>query len=187
MMNEFRDEMKAAADRMDFEKAAEIRNLLDDLRRTTAADQAIRPAVRHHRTPDGGHARAAGGAGDGVSRRSIIECFDISNISITHKVASMVCFAGGKPDRSNYRRYRIRTVAGQDDFASMAEVVRRRYSRVLNDGIRQAQPDRGGRRQGPAKQRASRAGERWDWPTCRSSDWPRSGRKSFARAIRTRW
>src|SRR5208282_370704 len=61
---------------------------------------------------------------------------DISNISTTHKVASMVCFRDGKPDNSNYRRYRIRTVEGQDDFTSMAEVVRRRYSRVLNEGIR---------------------------------------------------
>jgi excinuclease ABC subunit C len=48
----------------------------------------------------------------------------------------MVSFRGGKPDKENYRRYRIRTVEGQDDFASMAEVVRRRYSRVLNEGIR---------------------------------------------------
>ena len=55
MMNEFRTEMKAAADRMDFEKAAEIRNLLDDLRRTTAADQAFRPPVRYHRASDRGH------------------------------------------------------------------------------------------------------------------------------------
>ena len=62
---------------------------------------------------------------------SVMECFDISNISATHVVASMVCFRNGVPDKDNYRRYRIRTVAGQDDFASMAEVVRRRYSRVL--------------------------------------------------------
>src|SRR5207253_1978707 len=45
--------------------------------------------------------------------------------------ASMVCFRDGVPDKDNYRRYRVRTVDGQDDFASMAEVVRRRYSRVL--------------------------------------------------------
>ncbi|HSP45387.1 MAG TPA: helix-hairpin-helix domain-containing protein, partial [Chthoniobacterales bacterium] len=45
--------------------------------------------------------------------------------------ASKVCFRNGVPDKDNYRRYRIRTVEGQDDFASMAEVVRRRYSRVL--------------------------------------------------------
>src|SRR5205809_966113 len=61
----------------------------------------------------------------------VMECFDISNISTTHVVASMVCFRNGVPDKNNYRRYRVRTVAGQDDFASMAEVVRRRYSRVL--------------------------------------------------------
>jgi len=46
-------------------------------------------------------------------------------------VASMVCFRDGVPDKNNYRRYRVRTVEGQDDFASMAEVVRRRYSRIL--------------------------------------------------------
>src|SRR5207245_9526018 len=61
----------------------------------------------------------------------IMECFDISNISATHVVASMVCFRDGAPDKDNYRRYRIRTVEGQDDFASMAEVIRRRYSRIL--------------------------------------------------------
>jgi excinuclease ABC subunit C len=61
----------------------------------------------------------------------VMECFDISNISTTHVVASMVCFRQGVPDKDCYRRYRVRTVQGQDDFASMAEVVRRRYSRVL--------------------------------------------------------
>jgi excinuclease ABC subunit C len=61
----------------------------------------------------------------------VMECFDISNISTTHVVASMVCFRDGMPDKNNYRRYRVRTVEGQDDFASMAEVVRRRYSRIL--------------------------------------------------------
>ena len=69
-----------------------------------------------------------------------MECFDISNISTTHVVASMVCFRSGVPDKNNYRRYRIRTVDGQDDFASMAEVVRRRYSRVLLEA-REVNPD----------------------------------------------
>jgi excinuclease ABC subunit C len=135
MMNEFRTDMKAAADRMDFEKAAEIRNLLDDLRRTTQPTKRFaRQFVTTVRpTEDLTALQEALGMAEPPQ---IIECFDISNISITHKVASMVCFTGGKPDRANYRRYRIRTVEGQDDFASMAEVVRRRYSRVLNDGIR---------------------------------------------------
>jgi excinuclease ABC subunit C len=70
----------------------------------------------------------------------VMECFDISNISTTHVVASMVCFRNGVPDKDNYRRYRIRTVEGQDDFASMAEVVRRRYSRVLLEA-REANPE----------------------------------------------
>jgi excinuclease ABC subunit C len=61
----------------------------------------------------------------------VMECFDISNVSSNHIVASMVRFTNGAPDNQNYRRYRIRTVEGQDDFASMAEVIRRRYSRIL--------------------------------------------------------
>ena len=62
-----------------------------------------------------------------------IEGFDISNISGTFKVASLVSFRNGRPDRANYRRFKIKTVEGQDDFASVAEVVRRRYTRVLKE------------------------------------------------------
>jgi excinuclease ABC subunit C len=69
-----------------------------------------------------------------------MECFDISNVSSNHIVASMVRFTDGKPDNQNYRRYRIRTVQGQDDFASMAEVIRRRYSRILTENS-SAAPD----------------------------------------------
>jgi excinuclease ABC subunit C len=57
-----------------------------------------------------------------------IECFDISNLQGTHTVASMVVFEGGAPKKSDYRRFRIRTVEGSDDFASMSEVLGRRYS-----------------------------------------------------------
>jgi excinuclease ABC subunit C len=60
-----------------------------------------------------------------------MECFDISNISSTHIVASMVQFRNGIPEKKNYRRYRITSTKTQDDFASMAEVVRRRYRRIL--------------------------------------------------------
>jgi excinuclease ABC subunit C len=62
-----------------------------------------------------------------------IEGFDISNISGTFAVASLVSFKNGRPDRANYRRFKIKTVVGQDDFASIAEVVRRRYSRLLTE------------------------------------------------------
>jgi excinuclease ABC subunit C len=56
-----------------------------------------------------------------------MECYDISNIQGTHSVASMVVFEDGKPARDQYRRFRIRTVEGADDFASMAEVLLRRF------------------------------------------------------------
>jgi excinuclease ABC subunit C len=62
-----------------------------------------------------------------------IEGFDISNISGTFAVASLVSFKHGRPDRANYRRFKIKTVEGQDDFASMAEVVKRRYTRLLKE------------------------------------------------------
>ena len=63
----------------------------------------------------------------------IIECFDISHISGTSTVGSMVQFRNGKPDKTNYRRFKIRTVEGGDDFAAIAEVVRRRYYRILKE------------------------------------------------------
>ena len=60
----------------------------------------------------------------------VIECFDISHLSGTSMVGSMVQYRNGKPDKTNYRRFRIRTVKGVDDVASIAEVVRRRYQRL---------------------------------------------------------
>lgn len=62
-----------------------------------------------------------------------IECFDISNLQGTDSVASMVVFVDGKPKKSLYRKFIIRDVEGADDFASMQEVIRRRYTRVLNN------------------------------------------------------
>jgi excinuclease ABC subunit C len=63
-----------------------------------------------------------------------IEAFDISNIQGTESVASMVSFENNLPDKRNYKRFKIRSVEGSDDFASMAEVVRRRYSRAKEEG-----------------------------------------------------
>ena len=140
MINALEEEMRKAAEKMDFEKAAELRNMMEDVRNTTRSTrrftrgslpstidpmadvQALADSLRLSRVPH------------------IMECFDISNISTTHVVASMVCFRNGVPDKDNYRRYRVRTVEGQDDFASMAEVVRRRYSRILLEA-REANPD----------------------------------------------
>lgn len=62
-----------------------------------------------------------------------IECFDISHLSGTAMVGSMVQFRNGVPDKKNYRRYKIKTVEGVDDFASIAEVVKRRYDRLIRE------------------------------------------------------
>lgn len=70
---------------------------------------------------------------------NVIECFDISHLSGTSTVGSMVQFRGGRPDKHNYRRFKIQTVEGIDDFASIAEVVRRRYSRLVEE--EQEMPD----------------------------------------------
>jgi len=131
MITMLEEQMHKAAGKMDFEKAAELRDMVEALRDTTkptrrftrgslpttidplADVQELADALRLPQLP------------------RVMECFDISNISTTHVVASMVCFRDGVPDKNNYRRYRVRTVEGQDDFASMAEVVRRRYSRIL--------------------------------------------------------
>ena len=63
-----------------------------------------------------------------------IECFDNSNISGTDAVAGCIVYKGMKPSRKDYRKYNIKTVVGPDDYASMQEVVRRRYSRMMNEG-----------------------------------------------------
>jgi len=64
-----------------------------------------------------------------------IEAFDISQIQGTEPVASMVSFENNLPDKRHYRRFKIKTVAGQDDFASMAEVIRRRYTKAKEEGM----------------------------------------------------
>jgi excinuclease ABC subunit C len=65
---------------------------------------------------------------------NVIECFDISHLAGTSMVGSMVQFRGGRPDKSNYRRFKIKAVKGIDDLASIAEIVRRRYSRLKDEG-----------------------------------------------------
>jgi excinuclease ABC subunit C len=64
-----------------------------------------------------------------------IEAFDISQIQGTESVASMVSFENNLPDKRNYKKFKIRSVAGQDDFASMAEVIRRRYTRAKEEDV----------------------------------------------------
>ncbi len=69
----------------------------------------------------------------------VIECFDISHLAGTAMVASMVQFRNSRPDKNNYRRYKIKTIEGIDDVGATAEVVRRRYARLIEE--RAAMPD----------------------------------------------
>ena len=63
----------------------------------------------------------------------VIECFDVSNLGQEHVVSGMVSFKDAKPDKKNYRRFKIKTFVGQDDFAAVNEVVARRYRRLLEE------------------------------------------------------
>ncbi len=134
MLDLLESEMKAAAAKLDFERAAEMRDMLDDLRKTTKPMRKFTRTSGHRLGPAIDPASDVAALSDALQLTQPprhMECFDISNISTTHIVASMVCFKDGLPDKANYRRYRVRSVDGQNDFASMAEVIRRRYSRVL--------------------------------------------------------
>ena len=131
MIGALEEEMRKAAEKMDFEKAAELRNMIEDVRSTTKPMRRFTRGSLPSAIDPMADVQALADALQLPRAPRVMECFDISNISTTHVVASMVCFRNGLPDKDNYRRYRVRTVEGQDDFASMAEVVRRRYSRTL--------------------------------------------------------
>ncbi|MED3978585.1 excinuclease ABC subunit UvrC [Priestia megaterium] len=71
----------------------------------------------------------------GIAAPYRIEAFDNSNIQGTDPVSAMIVFVDGKPEKKEYRKYKIKTVQGPDDYSSMREVVRRRYSRALKEGL----------------------------------------------------
>jgi len=64
-----------------------------------------------------------------------IECFDNSNFQGSYPVSAMVCFKNGQPSKNDYRRFNVKTVVGANDFATMTEVVHRRYKRVMEEGM----------------------------------------------------
>jgi excinuclease ABC subunit C len=133
MLKDLRREMEAAAAQQKFEEAAALRDMLLHLH------QAVKEKARARKTPKMKQDEARLGLKElqkqlGLPKEPrVIECFDISNISGTSSVASMVCSIDGVPYPNRYRRFRIKTVEGADDPRSMAEVVRRRYSRLLHE------------------------------------------------------
>ncbi|NDV62046.1 excinuclease ABC subunit UvrC [Puniceicoccales bacterium CK1056] len=124
--------MNKAAEARDYERAAELRDIMVALRRTT------------ERTRKFTHASILNADGrqpldelrEALSLKHVprtMECFDISHISGSFCVASMVHFKDGRPDRKNYRRYQIKSFVGNDDFRAMCEVVGRRYARLKRE------------------------------------------------------
>ncbi len=137
-----RTEMTAAAGNLDFEQAACLRDILQNLEKTlTPTRQFSRGRGVLSTVKPTEDLAELGELLHLAGPPRVMECFDISNVSSNHIVASMVRFTDGRPDNQNYRRYRIRTVEGQDDFASMAEVIRRRYSRILLENAAAVPPD----------------------------------------------
>ena len=127
-------EMVAAAGHREFEKAASLRDIVFALEKT------VEKTRRFERTDPTAPSAGAGALESlqsalGLARvPDAVECFDISHISGTFLVASMVRFAAGKPDRGNYRRFQIKGFLGNDDFRAMEEVVGRRYRRLHQEG-----------------------------------------------------
>ena len=125
-----RTAMQAAAREMQYERAAALRDTLRLL------DAALRQRARAALTPERKTEQARRGVADLQAALAlprpprVIECYDISNLSGTLAVGSGVCAVDGLPDRRRYRRFRIRTVAGSDDPAMMAEVLARRFARA---------------------------------------------------------
>ena len=130
---ELKERMAAEAENRRFEKAAELRDIVFALEaslRKTRKFERDRP-----RRQDATEALAAlQEALELESRPSAMECFDISHISGTFVVASMVRFDQGTPNKQQYRRFKIKRFEGNDDFRSMEEVVGRRYRRLFEEG-----------------------------------------------------
>jgi excinuclease ABC subunit C len=135
LKGELEAEMKKASLNLEFEKAAQLRDALEDMKRTTQNTEKFEriPYKLPVALNTESDMRELGRVLDLPKPPARIEGFDISNISGTFMVASMVSFWHGRPDRANYRRFKMKSVTAQNDFACMAETVRRRYSRLLKE------------------------------------------------------
>jgi excinuclease ABC subunit C len=131
-LQELRAEMQARAAKQEFEKAAELRDVVLALERTLARTRKFTRDLTRLR-PDDTALRSLQEALGLESPPVNMECFDISHISGTFVVASMVHFTGGRPDKDQYRRFSIKSFIGNDDFRAMEEVVGRRYRRLIQE------------------------------------------------------
>jgi excinuclease ABC subunit C len=134
-----RAEMAAAAAKQAFEKAAELRDVVFALEETLAKTRRFERTDPTRPAGNEEALRALQQALGLAAAPRTMECFDISHISGTFVVASMVHFADGRPDKDHYRRFQIKSFIGNDDFRAMEEVVGRRYRRLAEE--RRAFPD----------------------------------------------
>jgi excinuclease ABC subunit C len=127
-----REEMTARAAKQEYEKAAELRDVVLALERTLARTRKFTRDLTQLR-PDQEALRELAQALGLPEPPVHLECFDISHISGTFVVASMVHFTDGRPDKDQYRRFQIKSFIGNDDFKAMEEVVGRRYRRLSEE------------------------------------------------------
>jgi len=131
LLREMEKEMSAAAAAMDFEEAARIRDrikAIQNLRLSGDPDLDVQPEVFYVDPREALERLTAVLELEQPPR--IIEGIDIANLQGEESVGALVCFVDGKAFKTGYRRYRIQTVQGQDDYAMIGEVVRRRYRRA---------------------------------------------------------
>jgi excinuclease ABC subunit C len=128
-----RAEMLEAAGKKEFEKAAELRDVVFALEKTLARTRSFERFDPTHPAADEEAMRLLGQALGLKTIPRTLECFDISHISGTFVVASMVHFNEGRPDKDRYRRFQIKSFIGNDDYRAMEEVVGRHYRRMRDE------------------------------------------------------
>ena len=133
-LESLRNEMVSAAGRQEFEKAAELRDIVFALEKTLAKTRNFERTDPTRPIRDDEALASLQLALHLSSPPVTMECFDISHISGTFVVASMVRFTDGRPDKDNYRRFQIKSFIGNDDYRAMEEVVGRRYRRLIAEG-----------------------------------------------------
>jgi|UniRef100_UPI00404B4F0E excinuclease ABC subunit C len=132
-LESLRTEMQGAATKLQFEKAAELRDVISALEGTLKRTRRFERDRTMLRSDTEALVTLQTELKLPVPPEHM-ECFDISHISGTFVVASMVHFSDGKPDKDQYRRFHIKSFIGNDDFRAMEEVVGRRYRRLAEEG-----------------------------------------------------
>ena len=123
LLKRLSERMSAASKGQDFEEAAACRARIEAL-------GSLKEKVSYAPLAEAGELKAILGLDRDLD---VIEAFDVSNIMGKEAVGSMVCFHKSKPAKGQYRKFRIKTVSGVDDYAMMREIVRRRYERVIGE------------------------------------------------------